>query len=45
MGFTLDTNIEILLFEKGGKKSQYKYKQNILEFNIQLKNEHKTKFI
>ena len=29
-GFALDTNIEILLFEKGGKKSQYKYKQNIL---------------
>ena len=43
MGFVLDTNIEILIFEKDGKKSEYKYKQNQLEFNIKLKNEQKAK--
>ena len=38
VGFVLDTDIEILLFEKDGKKENYKYSHYSLEFDIHLKN-------
>ena len=38
VGFVLDTDIEILLFEKDGKKTDYRYNHYSLEFDIHLKN-------
>ena len=38
IGFTLDRLIEILEFEIDGKKSNYKYKDYSLEFDIHLQN-------
>ena len=38
VGFVLDTDIEILLFEKDGEKTKYNYSHYSLEFDIHLKN-------
>ena len=38
VGFVLDTDIEILLFEKDGQKTKYNYSHYSLEFDIHLKN-------
>ena len=37
-GFTIDTNIEIILFEIDGKKADYEYANYFLRFKIKLKN-------
>ena len=38
IGFVFDTDVEILEFEKDGKKTEYKYESYSLEFKIHLTN-------
>ena len=38
LGFVFDTDVEILEFEKDGKKEEYKYESYSLEFKIHLSN-------